>query len=172
MVAVDVESRKCRTYNLGDSGYIVYRNGNIVEQSTEKQVYFNAPYQLGFSNGISIENPPGDENTFSIQPDDVIVVGSDGLFDNLFESDMKRIIKSVLSSSLKSTDAKCQAIARDLVVAAKKAAVLPNGKSPFAEKAVKSGYYYVGGKNDDTTVVVGIVDEKGDGYSSFRKEEL
>lgn len=39
--------------NLGDSGYLVIRNGEIVYRSREQTHYFNAPYQLSL--------PPADE---------------------------------------------------------------------------------------------------------------
>lgn len=33
--------------NLGDSGLIIFRDGNIVFKTVEQQHYFNCPYQLG-----------------------------------------------------------------------------------------------------------------------------
>ena len=32
--------------NLGDSGFLVIRKGEVVHKSSEQQHYFNTPYQL------------------------------------------------------------------------------------------------------------------------------
>ena len=37
---------RARICNLGDSGFIHIRNGDIIERSTEQTHYFNCPYQL------------------------------------------------------------------------------------------------------------------------------
>lgn len=34
------------TANLGDSGFLIYRNGKILHKSQEQTHYFNAPFQL------------------------------------------------------------------------------------------------------------------------------
>lgn len=35
------------TANLGDSGFIVVRHGEVVHKSEEQQHHFNTPFQLG-----------------------------------------------------------------------------------------------------------------------------
>lgn len=40
------------TANIGDSGYMVIRKGQIVHRSQEQQHYFNTPFQLSLP-------PPG-----------------------------------------------------------------------------------------------------------------
>jgi len=42
--------------NLGDSGFLVIRQGSVVHQSSEMQHYFNTPYQLAIP-------PPGQAGT-------------------------------------------------------------------------------------------------------------
>lgn len=37
------------TANIGDSGFIVMRNGQIVHRSEEQQHYFNTPFQLSLA---------------------------------------------------------------------------------------------------------------------------
>lgn len=34
------------TANIGDSGFLIVRNGQVVHRSEEQQHYFNTPYQL------------------------------------------------------------------------------------------------------------------------------
>lgn len=37
------------TANIGDSGFIVMRKGQIVHRSEEQQHYFNTPFQLSLA---------------------------------------------------------------------------------------------------------------------------
>ena len=37
--------------NVGDSGFMLFRNGNMIYKSSIQQYFFNCPYQLGKSNG-------------------------------------------------------------------------------------------------------------------------
>ena len=46
IVSLHREERTIYSANLGDSGFLVVRDGEIVHRSTEQQHYFNAPYQL------------------------------------------------------------------------------------------------------------------------------
>lgn len=44
----------CKVYtaNIGDSGFLVFRQGKVVHRSEEQQHYFNTPFQLSLA-------PPG-----------------------------------------------------------------------------------------------------------------
>lgn len=46
IVTLHREERKIYSANLGDSGFMVIRDGEIVHRSTEQQHYFNTPFQL------------------------------------------------------------------------------------------------------------------------------
>ncbi|KAF6037945.1 PPTC7 [Bugula neritina] len=46
IISLDTEASKLYTANLGDSGYMVVRNGRILARSQEQQHYFNSPFQL------------------------------------------------------------------------------------------------------------------------------
>ena len=46
LVVLDKEVNALYTCNLGDSGFIVIRDGQIVHRSHEQTHYFNTPYQL------------------------------------------------------------------------------------------------------------------------------
>ena len=41
-----VKGSQLHAVNLGDSGFVVVRNGNVVKKSASQQVYFYCPYQL------------------------------------------------------------------------------------------------------------------------------
>ncbi|KAJ2663788.1 hypothetical protein IW148_002346 [Coemansia sp. RSA 1199] len=76
-----------RVANLGDCGLTVVRQGDMVYRTEEQQHSFNFPYQLGTE---AHSDTPSDAQVFrlKIQKGDVIIVGSDGVFDNLFDEDI------------------------------------------------------------------------------------
>ena len=47
VVALHKEERTMYTANLGDSGFLLIRDGEVVHRSVEQQHYFNTPFQLG-----------------------------------------------------------------------------------------------------------------------------
>ena len=86
-------SAELRAVNLGDSGFIVVRDGKTVFESPSQQHGFNMPYQLA---QISVYPDSDDANAADalavrVQEGDVIVAGSDGLFDNLFNTDIAKV---------------------------------------------------------------------------------
>lgn len=94
--------------NIGDSGFMVVRKGSIVHQSEEQTHYFNTPYQLSspFHNSDVLSDRPesADEISFPVQTGDVILVATDGVFDNLPSSLLLDTLTQVrtLSPNLKS----------------------------------------------------------------------
>lgn len=46
VVALHKAERIIYTANLGDSGFMLIRNGEVVHRSEEQQHYFNTPFQL------------------------------------------------------------------------------------------------------------------------------
>ena len=54
IVVLDRRSHRLHTCNLGDSGFLVVRGGEVVHRSSEQQHYFNTPFQLSIA-------PPGAE---------------------------------------------------------------------------------------------------------------
>ncbi|KAJ2876926.1 hypothetical protein FB639_003846, partial [Coemansia asiatica] len=76
-----------RVANLGDCGLTVVRQGDMVYRTEEQQHSFNFPYQLSTE---THSDRPSDAQVFrlKIQKGDIIIVGSDGVFDNLFDEDI------------------------------------------------------------------------------------
>jgi len=142
-----------KTANLGDSGFMVIRGTDIVFRFKEQQHSFNFPYQLGTG---SADFPSHAVNiTVNIQPGDLIIVGTDGLFDNLFDDE---IVEITTQASEPMTIA--HLIARQAHVAASSKALI----SPFAKAARDNGYpLATGGKMDDISVVVARVVLSSDG---------
>ena len=71
--------------NLGDSGFVVIRNGTILFQTPSLQHFFDCPFQFGaFPEYVEATDYPSDAQTYSlnVMAGDIIIMGSDGLFDN------------------------------------------------------------------------------------------
>ena len=82
--------------NIGDSGFLVVRNGQTALKSKPGQRFENAPFFLGRrpDDGLEVERP-SDGQVYKIKSrkDDLIILGTDGLFDNLNESEVLRFVK-------------------------------------------------------------------------------
>ncbi|KAI9922499.1 hypothetical protein PsorP6_002475 [Peronosclerospora sorghi] len=82
--------------NLGDSGFVIIRNNNIIFRS-EFQYYGRAPYQLAkipmrFKQYGAIETPPDNaaSGEINVQAGDLVVLATDGVWDN-FAPDLQKV---------------------------------------------------------------------------------
>ncbi|RXM96571.1 Vacuolar protein sorting-associated protein 29 [Acipenser ruthenus] len=89
IVVLDRRSHQLHTANLGDSGFLVVREGEVVHRSDEQQHYFNTPFQLSIAppeaEGAVLSDSPeaADSSSFDVQLGDIILTATDGLFDNM-----------------------------------------------------------------------------------------
>eukprot|EP01104_Vermistella_antarctica_P006903 TRINITY_DN17606_c0_g1_i1.p1 TRINITY_DN17606_c0_g1~~TRINITY_DN17606_c0_g1_i1.p1 ORF type:complete len:397 (+),score=53.86 TRINITY_DN17606_c0_g1_i1:41-1231(+) len=166
--------------NLGDSGLLVMRDGEKIFRTQEQQHRFNMPFQLTASPpDYDIRNPDEPEMAIDIRlqvmKGDILILGTDGLFDNLFDGEICASIEHTLDSIPDDVDSlwmgsveadeKRRAdvlllLAKRLAHEARKAGQ-SRRRSPFYEEALKCHYYQHSvpphGKWDDVTVVVGVV---------------
>lgn len=77
---------------------MVIRCGKVIYKTEEKLHGLNFPYQLG--TGSKDQPSDGTIHTIKIRRGDVVVCGSDGIFDNVFDEDIIRILKSLDSKDL------------------------------------------------------------------------
>lgn len=145
-------SRNClRAANLGDSGFSVIREGKTIYRSPVQQYEFNFPYQMGITS-----SPDGPEEAEEIVVDlksgDIIVVGTDGLFDNVFPEDVEATVERCLEEGMLPS-----MVARELAKVARRNSLKKDLVSPFEVAAYEAGVEYSGGKRDDITVVVAYV---------------
>ncbi|XP_026391324.1 uncharacterized protein LOC113286897 isoform X2 [Papaver somniferum] len=140
--------------NIGDSGFIIIRNGTVFRRSSPMLHGFNFPLQI----------ERGDDPTSMIEYDidldegDVIIAATDGLFDNLYEQEIALIVSKSLEANLKPKE-----IADFLANRAQEVGRSKLGRSPFADAAKAAGYTsYSGGKLDDVTVIVSVVQNSSD----------
>lgn len=87
-----------------------------------------------------------------VKEGDIVLLGSDGLFDNIFDHDIVDIINHCSTPT-----PNAQKIADELMKRAREVAEDSRGVSPFQDRAIQEGFYYQGGKVDDVTIVVGVV---------------
>ncbi|XP_021835398.1 probable protein phosphatase 2C 55 isoform X2 [Spinacia oleracea] len=138
--------------NLGDSGFIVIRDGTTVFRSPVQQYGFNFPYQLASTSAGGDLPSSGQVFTFPVASGDVIVAGTDGLFDNLYDNEITTLVVQAKRSGLES-----QATAENIASLAQQRALDKHRQTPFAAAAHDAGFRYVGGKLDDITVVVSYI---------------
>ncbi|CAN8264080.1 unnamed protein product [Cochlearia groenlandica] len=153
-VIIALTDKGLHAINLGDSGFTVVRDGTTVFQSPVQQHGFNFTYQLESGNSGNNGDMPNSGQVFMIdvQSGDVIVAGTDGVYDNLYNED---IISVVVSSVRAGLDPK--ATAKKIAELARERAVDRKRQSPFAAAAQEAGFRYFGGKLDDITAVVSYV---------------
>lgn len=146
---VTITGNSLRALNLGDSGFRIVRDEKIIYGSKEQQHTFNLPYQLGpESTDIPAD---GDVYTFKLNDGDIIIIGTDGLFDNLYDEDLL----SLLSEKNSAQDL-AKRISREAYSISKSQTVA----TPFSDSAVKAGFICPpGGKEDDITVIVAQYNE-------------
>jgi len=144
-----------RTANLGDSGFMVVRKGEVLFRTKEQQHSFNFPYQLGGKTSKSGDLPEhSNVDTIRVEPGDIVILGTDGLWDNLYDVQVLKCVHETKDPSK---------LARLIATTASEYAHKRSGPSPFADGVWKSkGIVREGGKVDDITVLVGRV-RSGDG---------
>lgn len=137
--------------NLGDSGFIIVRDGCTIFRSPVQQHDFNFTYQLESGNGSDL---PSAAQVFivPVASGDVIVAGTDGLFDNLYNNEVTAIVVHAVRAGLGP-----QVTAQKIAALARQRAQDKNRQTPFSTAAQDAGYRYYGGKLDDITVVVSYV---------------
>ncbi|CAL5188003.1 unnamed protein product [Lathyrus oleraceus] len=137
--------------NLGDSGFIVIRGGSIIFKSPVQQHDFNFTYQLERGNTGDLPSS-GEVFTIPVSPGDIIVAGTDGLFDNLYNNDIVGVVVSSTRAGLEP-----QVTAQKIATLAQERALDKKRHSPFSTAALEAGYRFYGGKLDDITVVVSYI---------------
>ncbi|KAB0370413.1 hypothetical protein FD755_018375 [Muntiacus reevesi] len=164
IVVLDRTSHRLHTANLGDSGFLVVRGGEVVHRSDEQQHYFNTPFQLSIAppeaEGVVLSDSPdaADSTSFDVQLGDIILTATDGLFDNMPDYMILQELKKLKNSNYESI----QQTARSIAEQAHELAYDPNYMSPFAQFACDNGLNVRGGKPDDITVLLSIVAEYTD----------
>jgi protein phosphatase PTC7 len=140
---------------IGDSAFAVLRGGKIICRSVQQQRRFNYPYQLSSEDGGLDDAKVG--SMPAARDGDVVVVGTDGLFDNVHDWQLERAVRmgTNLGFSPKNMADIIAGIAYGI------------SKDKWACTPFGMGYMKVhglarrGGKKDDITVIVAHIVSKG-----------
>jgi protein phosphatase PTC7 len=144
---IAIDGNSLHAANLGDSGFLVIREREVVFRSPAQVHGFNFPFQLGPTSQDMPESC--DRHEVEVEENDVIVTATDGIFDNMYDSDIVEIVATKQP----------QMAAIAIAGKASRLAHDRNYVSPFSREARKFGYEDVGGKLDDMTVIVSRVCE-------------
>uniref|UniRef100_A0A7N0T859 Protein phosphatase n=1 Tax=Kalanchoe fedtschenkoi TaxID=63787 RepID=A0A7N0T859_KALFE len=148
---ISLTNQGINAINLGDSGFIVVRDGCTIFESPVQQHGFNFTYQLESGFGGDLPSS-GQVFTIPVAPGDVVVAGTDGLFDNLYNNEVTAVVVHAVKSGLEP-----QAAAQKIAALARQRALDKNRQTPFSTAAQEAGFRYYGGKLDDITVVVSYI---------------
>ncbi|ORE05292.1 protein serine/threonine phosphatase 2C [Rhizopus microsporus var. microsporus] len=155
--------------NLGDSAFLLVRDKKIVYESPSQQHYFNCPYQLTVvpesypNRDALVTDLPKDADTkkFYLKNGDLILLATDGYFDNMYSEETLEIINAGMESiEGKDPDmvkATIRRLAKTLTEKARRQSLDPKRLSPWAKAAQAHGSNYRGGKVDDITCIVTLV---------------
>jgi protein phosphatase PTC7 len=132
-----LDDGQLNSVNVGDSGFIIIHEGQVIQSHQITIHSFNFPFQLG--QGSPDQPEDGVVAGIKLKPEDIIVMATDGLWDNLFEEQVAELVieKSDMSK-----------LAKNIAEEARFAATEPGRKTPLSD---------VGGKLDDITVVTALV---------------
>lgn len=90
--------------------------------------------------------------TFPVAVGDVIIAGTDGLFDNLYNNEITGVVVHAIRAGFNP-----QVTAQKIAALGRQRALDKNRQTPFSSAAQDAGYRYYGGKLDDITVVVSYI---------------
>ncbi|KAL1494512.1 hypothetical protein ABEB36_010098 [Hypothenemus hampei] len=160
VVLLNRENSTLYTANIGDSGFMVVRKGRVIRRSEEQQHYFNTPFQLslpppGYRADVLSDRPESaSSDNFPVEDGDVILVATDGVFDNLPQN---IILNELLKCQGERCASRLQMVANSIAWMARSLSFDETFVSPFAERAFANGINTLGGKPDDITVILATV---------------
>jgi hypothetical protein len=79
----------------GDSGFMLVRDGEVVFKAPVLQHFFDCPLQFGACPDYSESTDTAEDAAvfeLAVQPGDVLLAGSDGLWDNCYDSELLQLL--------------------------------------------------------------------------------
>jgi len=157
--------------NLGDSSFLLIRDREVVYESPSQQHFFNCSYKLrvipeNYPNQTKyIRDSPldADSQTFQLKDGDLILLATDGFFDNVFSHEALAIVNKEFEDlfpadeDVESTMRHIRKLARELTNTARNYSLDSKRVSPWAHHGRKQGLTVNGGKVDDITCIVTLV---------------
>ncbi|EXC16260.1 putative protein phosphatase 2C 80 [Morus notabilis] len=160
-----------RAANVGDSGFMVFRDGKMMYKSQTQQRRFNCPYQLG--NHSSCDRPDSAiQMEVTVMVDDLVVLGTDGLLDNMHVEEIEKIIAmTMVAKAEREGKTVEEKLAREIAEAAYYKSLDKYGDCPFVRASLLEGKHHKGGKVDDITVVVGRIIQNYDLHIKINSDQ-
>jgi protein phosphatase PTC7 len=138
-----------RALNVGDSTCLVIRDDRVVSRTKEISHYFECPYQL--SNDSPDKPRDGTKLNVELVRGDLVVMGSDGVFDNLSDQEIVEAVDGANNGKLGS-------VAKKIADRSRKVSMNKKAVTPYSKLARKNGdpdySEGLGGKVDDISCVV------------------
>jgi len=152
---------KLYTANIGDSGFLVVRCGEVVHRSQEQQHYFNTPFQLSLpptelqSEVLADRPESADQYEFAVEDGDVILLATDGIFDNVPD---RLLVEEMDKVQHCKDELILQQCANSIALMARRLSRDSEFLSPFSINALAAGIEAgPGGKPDDITALLATV---------------
>ena len=156
---------KLHVANLGDSWCGLFREYKLVKETNFQTHNFNTPYQLAKipqhilrkaameGRRYIIDEPKlADEYSWDLKKGDIVMFATDGVTDNVVPQDIELFLKDHLDDK---KNAKLDQVAKKFVNEVVKVSKDGNFPSAFAQELSRlTGQKYLGGKEDDITVVL------------------
>ncbi|KAF9918181.1 hypothetical protein BX616_010053 [Lobosporangium transversale] len=170
-----------RASNLGDSAYLLIRDNKCIYESPSQQHFWNCPYQLtilppgypGANHHVMDTPKDAAQSTHQLQDGDVIVLATDGFWDNVFtkeaielverelgdiieQSRLRRLGQTITPYQGSDSDivGRVRALSQRLTNTARRFSLDQKRRTPFSQSA---RHIRTGGKIDDITVIVTLV---------------
>lgn len=167
---------------VGDCGLIVIRRGRIIYETDAQQHDVDYPFQLG--DGSADTPKDGVRVLIPVRRGDVVIMGSDGIFDNVYSRDICKLMWKALEtcpfyesagttapttpgegeSQLRGgqlLDQTLSALNKGIESVLAKAISIANNiraDSPYASRCIENGANFEGGKPDDMTILASILE--------------
>jgi len=149
VVASIGENGFLQALNVGDSCCLVVRDGKITAKTREISHYWECPYQL--SEDSPDQPKDGTKLNVELIPGDVIIMGSDGVFDNMSDDILLDLVVNSLSL-------RPPPIAKKICDLSRKLSLDKTSVTPYSKQAQRRGDAEyrdgLGGKVDDVSCVV------------------
>lgn len=153
-----------RASNLGDSAYLLIRDNKCIYESPSQQHFWNCPYQLtvlppGYPGAKQhVMDMPKDaaQTTHQLQDGDVIVLATDGFWDNVFTKEAIELVDRELGDVIQQTKGglaqgasvedvvgRVRALSQRLTNTARRFSLDQKRRTPFSQSArhIRSGGY-------------------------------
>lgn len=145
--------------SIGDSKIYIIRDGQIIKTNEEQMVSELCPQQIGTQTLNELPSEMAWVDSIKLKADDIIVMCSDGISDNLYEHE----IVDFVDEHVYNKKQKLKTVASKLLIKAKEVAFDDYAYTPYNEKVnhlpeVKYGKKSItGGKLDDMTLAIARV---------------